>query len=208
MQSKIEWKFSKNLIDYKQALDFMEARILQIHNSEANELIWFLEHPAIYTAGTGAREDELIHENNIPVYQTGRGGKYTFHGPGQRVIYLMLNLKRRGQDIRKYVETIEKWIIASLAEVGIKGERREGRIGIWVNHSDRELKIAAIGIRIKKWISYHGVAINVNPNLEYYQGIIPCGIREYGVSSLHDLGVKISLEDFDKILKEKFSEFF
>lgn len=204
----IEWKISKSLIDYNQALSLMEDRIEKIHKAEADEMIWLLEHPSIYTAGTGAKDTELLHMNQIPVYQTGRGGKYTYHGPGQRIGYLMLDLKKRGEDIRKYITNLEEWIIASLKEIGIKGERKEGRIGIWVTSNKSEAKIAAVGVRVRKWITYHGIAININPDLSYFKGIIPCGISEYGVTSLQELGFKISQEDLDKILREKFNEFF
>lgn len=205
----IEWKISTKPIEYQEAINFMEKRIALIHEGTASELVWFLEHPAIYTGGSSAESKDLINSLNLPVYQTGRGGQYTYHGPGQRVIYIMLDLKKGGEDLRKYVANLEDWIIASLAEIGLSSEKREGRIGIWTIDKDgNEAKIAAIGIRVRKWITYHGIAINVNPNLEHYSGIIPCGIKEFGVTSLSKLGYNTSFHELDSILKSKFSEFF
>ncbi|MEK6734310.1 MAG: lipoyl(octanoyl) transferase LipB [Pseudomonadota bacterium] len=205
----IEWKTSNQAIDYQDAVELMEKRVEQIHQGKASELIWFLEHPSIYTAGSSAEDNELMNPNGLPVYNTGRGGKYTYHGPGQRIIYLMLDLKDRGKDLRKFVATIEDWVIASLREIGIVAEKKEGRIGIWtVNNRQKELKIAAIGIRVRKWVTYHGVSINISPDLDYYKGIIACGIREYGVTSFKDLGFNISSIDIDNILKRKFYDFF
>lgn len=205
----IEWKISTSPIDYQEALEFMEDRIAQIHKGEASELIWFLDHPAIYTGGSSAESEDLINNLNLPVYQTGRGGQYTYHGPGQRVVYLMLDLKKRGEDLRKYVADLEDWIIASLTEIGLSSEKREGRIGIWtIDKRGKEAKIAAIGIRVRKWITYHGIAINVKPNLKHYDGIIPCGIKEFGVTSLDELGYDIPYQKLDSILKSKFNEFF
>ena len=205
----IEWKTSKDPINYLDAIKFMEERIEKIHNNQAEEMIWFLEHPAIYTGGSSASSDELINNDNFPVYETGRGGKYTYHGPGQRVVYLMLNLKNRNPDIRQYVANLENWIIASLAEIGLHAERKMGRIGIWtLDKNGLEKKIAAIGIRVRKWVTYHGIAINVAPNLSHYQGIIPCGISEFGVTSLQELGYDNSYKELDNILKRKVGEFF
>lgn len=205
----IEWKISTKPIDYQEALKFMEARIAQIHQEKASELVWFLEHPPIYTGGSSAESEDLINDLNLPVYHSGRGGQYTYHGPGQRVVYLMLNLRKRGEDLRKYVSDLENWIIASLAEIGLLSEKREGRIGIWtIDKNNKEAKIAAIGIRVRKWITYHGIAINVKPNLEHYNGIIPCGIKEFGVTSLDELGYDMPYKKLDSILKSKFSEFF
>jgi lipoyl(octanoyl) transferase len=201
---KIEWKTTDLPIEYPDALKIMEERVNLIQKKQAPELIWFLEHPAIYTAGTSAIEEDLLNKEQFPVYQTGRGGQYTYHGPGQRIIYLMLDLKRRGADVKKYVASLEDWIIASLAEIGIKAKKKEGKIGIWVGNK----KIAAIGIRISKWVSYHGIAINLNPDINHYNGIIPCGIKEFGITSLHELGHKISYQDLDNILKSKFYEIF
>lgn len=203
----IEWKTSNLSVNYLDAVQFMEERIKNIQNNQASELVWFLEHPSIYTAGTSAKENDLL-EKNFPVFHTGRGGQYTYHGPGQRIIYLMLNLKKRGEDLRKYISNLEDWIIASLKEIGIHAEKKAGRVGIWtINKQDKEAKIAAIGVRVSKWISYHGVAINVFPNLDHYSGIIPCGISEFGVTSLKELGCDISYQKLDIILKNKFKEF-
>lgn len=205
----IEWKTSKHVINYKDAINFMEQRIEQIYKKEAPEMIWLLEHPSIYTAGTSSNIKDLINSNLIPVYETGRGGKYTYHGPGQRIIYPMLDLKKYGSDIRKYVANLEQWIIAVLKDLGIKAERKEGRIGIWTkSKTGDEAKIAAIGIRVRKWITYHGISINVAPNLDYYNGIIACGIKEFGVTSLQDLGYNISYKELDHLLKSKFNEYF
>jgi len=205
----IEYKTSDHPVGYPEAIEFMEDRIEKIYQQKAQEMLWFLEHPAIYTAGSSASDNELINQNNFPVYQAGRGGKYTYHGPGQRIVYLMLNLKMRNPDIRKYVENLESWIIGSLAEIGIKSERKAGRIGIWTNDlSGKETKIAAIGIRVRKWVTYHGIAINVKPDLDDFKGIIPCGIKEFGVTSLRELGCDISYQELDSILKRKFYEFF
>ncbi len=205
----IEWKISTKPIEYQEAINFMEQRIYQIHQEKASEMVWFLEHPPIYTGGSSAESKDLFNSLNLPVYQTGRGGQYTYHGPGQRVVYLMLDLRKRGEDLRKYVANLEDWIIASLAEIGLSSEKREGRIGIWtIDKQNKDAKIAAIGIRVRKWITYHGIAINVTPNLEHYSGIIPCGIKEFGVTSLNELGYNISYQKLDSILKSKFSEFF
>lgn len=201
---KIEWKTTDLPVSYPDALKFMEKRVKLIQKAQASELIWCLEHPAIYTAGTSAVENDLLNKTQFPVYQTGRGGQYTYHGPGQRIVYLMLDIKGRGADVKKYVANLEDWIIASLAEIGVIAEKKEGKIGIWV----KDKKIAAIGIRISKWVSYHGIAINLNPNINHYAGIIPCGIKEFGITSLHELGRKISYQDLDNILKSKFYEIF
>jgi lipoyl(octanoyl) transferase len=205
----IEWKTSYKIVNYPDALAFMENKIEQIYHNKAQEMIWLLEHPSIYTAGSSASDNELINAKDLPVYLTGRGGKYTYHGPGQRVIYLMLNLKNRGSDIRKYVANLENWIIASLKEIGIIANRKEGKIGIWTkNNLGNDVKIAAIGIRVRKWVAYHGISINVSPNLDYYNGIIACGIKEFGVASLKELGYDISYLKLDNILKSKFNDFF
>jgi lipoyl(octanoyl) transferase len=204
----MEYKTTKSLIQYSDAIEFMEKQIEKIHEDKAKEMVWFLEHPAIYTAGSSASDHELMNLDKFPVYLSGRGGKYTYHGPGQRVVYLMLDLRSRGQDIRKYVASLEDWIIASLAEIGLFSQKIEGKIGIWTKSKEgRDVKIAAIGIRVRKWIAYHGIAINVNPNLEHYKGIIPCGISDFGVTSLHELGYNSSMEDLDRILKEKLNDF-
>lgn len=205
----IEWKTSKKPCNYEDTINLMEQRIEDIHLKKSPELVWLLEHPSIYTSGTGSSSNELLDSRDIPVYETGRGGKFTYHGPGQRIIYLMLNLKERGGDLRKYIASLEGWTISCLTEIGIKCFKREGRIGIWtISKSGKEVKIAAIGIRIRKWITYHGIAINVNPNLDHYNGIIACGIKEYGVTSLHQLGYDIDYTRLDSILKDKFNDFF
>lgn len=205
----VEFKTSKHLINYPEAIQFMEERIAKIHLGEANEMVWLLEHPSIYTAGTSASSHDLISSMGFPIYESGRGGQYTYHGPGQRVAYLMLDLKKREEDLRKYVENLENWIIQTLKELGINSERKSGRVGIWtIDKNNQESKIAAIGIRVRKWVTYHGIAINVNPNLEHYNGIIPCGIREFGVTSLKELGHNIAYAELDNILKRKFYEFF
>lgn len=205
----MEFKTTTSPVEYKEAIEFMEQRITKIHLGEAEELIWLLEHQPIYTGGSSADDIELINQENLPVYKTGRGGKYTYHGPGQRIIYLMLDLRKREQDVRKYVANLENWIISSLKEIGLSCKTKEGKIGIWTKSIDqKDVKIAAIGIRIRKWIAYHGIAINVNPNLEHYTGIIPCGISEFGVTSLKELGYNISMQELDVILKEKFNDFF
>jgi lipoyl(octanoyl) transferase len=199
------FKYSWELVPYDEAVAFMEARAAEIRAGSEGDLVWFLEHPALYTAGTSAKTADLI-DARFPVFKTGRGGEYTYHGPGQRIAYVMTDLKPRGSDVRKYVCDLEGWIIAALAEFGIKGERRKGRIGIWVVTPGGEKKIAAIGVRVRKWVAYHGISINVNPDLSHYAGIVPCGISEFGVTSLHELGVQISMEEFDVALKRTWAE--
>lgn len=206
----MEWKFSKDPVDYPQALDFMNARVDAIHHGEAEECVWLLEHPALYTAGTSAKGSDLL-DSRFPVYEAGRGGEYTYHGPGQRVAYLMLDLKKRQKkpDIKKYVWQLEEWIIQTLAEFDVKGERRCGRVGIWVDRgAGREDKIAAIGVRIRRWVTMHGIAINVNPDLSHFGGIIPCGISEHGVTSLQDLGIDVHTEELDNVMIKAFKGIF
>jgi len=200
-----EWKVSEEPIDYQYAITQMEERVKQIRENNAKELIWLLEHNPIYTAGSSAKDSDLINNNGLPVYKTGRGGQYTYHGNGQRVAYVMLDIKKRGGDIRVFVKQLENWIINTLAEFGVKGEIREGRVGVWVQNGNLEEKIAAIGIRVKNWVSYHGISININPDLCHYNGIIPCGIKEYGITSLAKLGVNVSMEEFDKKLVKAFN---
>lgn len=197
------------IMPYDEAVSFMEARVAAIRSGEADELVWLLEHPPLYTGGTSANPADLLSAD-FPVYQTGRGGEYTYHGPGQRVIYAMLDLKQRQQvpDIKKYVCQLEEWVIRTLARLGVAGERRAGRVGIWVVTPQGEKKIAAIGVRIRHWVTYHGIAINVNPDLLHFRGIVPCGIAEYGVTSLHDLGISCSMDALDAILKEEFEAVF
>lgn len=207
--SAIEWRVSEGLVPYPDALAAMEERVGAIRDRGAAELVWLLEHPPLYTAGTSAAPDELLEPMRFPVYAAGRGGRYTYHGPGQRVAYLMLDLKRRGGDIRRYVHRLEELAIRTLAEFGIRGERREGRIGIWVAQvGGGEAKIGAIGVRVRRWVSYHGLAINLCPDLGHFQGIVPCGISEYGVTSLAALGVQADLADLDAALRRSFADLF
>ncbi len=201
----IAWKIHDGLMDYEVTIKAMEAVVADMATGEAEEQIWLLEHPSLYTAGTSAKPHDLLHAT-IPVYQSGRGGQYTYHGPNQRIIYAMLNLKARYSpktpDVRHFVSTMEQWIIDVLAEFNIKGERREGRIGIWVATQKTEAKIAALGIRISRGVSYHGIAINLNPDLSHYAGIVPCGLREYGVTSMHHMGAKITMQQLDLAIKQ------
>ncbi len=207
----IEWKTSAGLVDYPDALEFMENRVNGIIDGKEPEMIWFVEHPPVYTAGTSSKKDELLDKNKFPVYETGRGGKYTYHGPGQRVAYIMLDLKKRMKepDLRKYVNLLEQCVIDTLDELGIKGERRNDRIGIWVVNKDKtEAKIAALGIRVRKWVSYHGIAINLNPDLSHFNGIVPCGINQHGVTSINHINKLVSKETLDKALKKKLEDVF
>lgn len=205
--STIEWKVSTTPIPYPDSVAFMERRVAAIATGEAGEAVWLLEHPPIYTAGTSAKDSDLI-DARFPVFRTGRGGQFTYHGPGQRVGYVMLDLKRRRADVREYVRNLEEWLIATLTSFDIKGERRDGRVGIWVVRGDREDKIAAIGVRVRRWVTYHGVSINVSPDLSHFSGIVPCGVREHGVTSLHDIGVPASMTDVDRALQRSFTEVF
>lgn len=205
----MEWKISQDPVEYEDALRFMDERVAGIHEGRADECVWLLEHPALYTAGTSAKAGDLL-EARFPVYESGRGGEHTYHGPGQRVAYVMLDLKRHGgADIKKYVRNLEEWIIRTLGVFGVVGERRCGRVGIWVVRDDgREEKIAAIGVRVRHWITLHGIAINVNPDLSHFGGIVPCGISEHGVTSLQDLGVDVDMEELDRVLQETFAAVF
>ena len=205
----IEWRISTTPIDYGAAVENMERRVAAIREGTAPELVWLLEHPPLYTAGTSARDEELLEPNRLPVHRTGRGGRYTFHGPGQRIAYVMLDLTRRGRDVRCHVHRLEEWVIRTLARFGVRGERRHERVGIWVARPDRrEDKIAAIGVRVRHWVTYHGVALNVDPDLEHYSGIIPCGIAEHGVTSLAALGVTATMTAVDDALRATFDEIF
>lgn len=210
----MEWKTSQSPVAYPDALAAMQARVAAIQDGTEDELIWLLEHPPLYTAGTSAKASDLLDSSRFPVYDTGRGGQYTYHGPGQRVGYVMLDLKARAQaagtspDLRLFVQMLERWIIATLAHFGIKGDVRDGRIGVWVDHNGAEKKIAALGIRVQRWVSFHGIAINVNPDLSHFGGIVPCGLRQFGVTSLHDLGVQITMNELDTVLKEQFNSLF
>lgn len=204
----LEIHLAQKPVPYEQAVADMEARVGAIRADSAPEQLWFLEHPPIYTAGTSAKEADLL-EARFPVYETGRGGQFTYHGPGQRVVYAMLDLKARAMDVRQYVAALEAWIIAALAEFGVKGEVREGRVGVWVARgAGREDKIAAIGVRVRKWVTYHGIAINVDPDLGHYAGIVPCGIAGHGVTSLTDLGLPVTMADLDAALLKTFPEVF
>jgi len=203
----VEWKVRPGLLPYPEAVDFMEARVEEIAAGNAPELVWLVEHPPIYTEGTSADPADLI-DPRFPVFKTGRGGQYTYHGPGQRVAYVMLDLKRRKPDVRAYVHNLEEWLIRTLARFTVKGERREGRVGIWVQRGSREDKIAAIGVRLRHWVSYHGISLNVDPDLSHFSGIVPCGVREHGVTSLADLGIPASMADADVNLKAAFTEVF
>ncbi len=212
----IEWRFTEAPVAYPEAVAAMEARVAAIRAGTAPELVWLLEHPPLYTAGTSARPEELLDRGRFPVYATGRGGQHTYHGPGQRVGYVMLDLKRRGSDVRAYVHGLEDWLIAALARFNVKGERREGRVGIWVDRGPhpsggrREDKIAAIGVRVRHWVTYHGVALNVDCDLSHFSGIVPCGIAapQYGVTSLLDLGITASMHDVDAALRGAFDQVF
>lgn len=214
MTSSIEWRISDDFVPYPVALAFMEERVAAIRAGAARECVWLLEHPPLYTAGTSADPADLLEPDRFPVYQTGRGGQYTYHGPGQRVAYVMLDLKKRGGDVRGYVRDLEEWIIRALARFGVKGERREGRVGIWVERGQgsgmggREDKIAAIGVRVRHWVTFHGIALNVEPDLSHFQGIVPCGIRQFGVTSLWDLGHTPTMPEADSALIAAFAEVF
>lgn len=211
---KVGWAVSKGLVAYEDAVAAMEARAAAIAAGEANEVIWLLEHPPLYTAGVSAKDGDLLDPNRFPVFRTGRGGQFTYHGPGQRVAYVMLDLRKRGRDVTRFVADLERWIIGALASFNVKGEIREGRVGVWVERKgpgwSREDKIAAIGVRLRKWISYHGIAFNVEPDLEHFSGITPCGISapEFGVTSLVDLGLPVTMSDADAALRASFHQVF
>ena len=211
--NEVEWIISSGLVEYPDALKAMDERVDLIQKGNAKELVWLLEHPPLYSAGTSAKPEDLLTPNRFPVFKTGRGGQYTYHGPGQRVVYIMLDLNRRRRDIRKFVYSLEIWIINTLAKFNIRGERRPDRIGIWVrrtdlNNSEREDKIGAIGIRIKRWVTLHGISINVSPDLEHFGGIIPCGIGGYGVTSFEDIGQPLEFYDLDVELRTEFDRLF
>jgi lipoyl(octanoyl) transferase len=212
-----EWRAEPGLLPYETAVAHMEARVAAIREGTAAELVWLVEHPPLYTAGTSAVTADLIDSMGLPVYRTGRGGQFTYHGPGQRVAYVMLDLKTRGEDLRAYVANLEEWAIRALARLGARAERRPGRIGLWVTRpggeiipglGPREDKIAAIGVRVRRWVSYHGIAINVAPDLGHYAGIVPCGIRDHGVTSLAALGIAATMAELDDALQATFGEVF
>lgn len=216
-QADVEWRIADGLTDYAVALAFMEQRAADIAAGTAPETVWLVEHPPLYTAGTSANAEDLIEPGRFPVFNTGRGGEYTYHGPGQRVAYVMLDLKRRRQDVRAFVAALEAWVIGTLEQFNVVGERREDRVGVWVKRPEKassvpgqtaEDKIAAIGIRLRKWVSFHGVSINVEPELSHYSGIVPCGIQAHGVSSLVDLGLPVTMADLDVALKVEFQTVF
>jgi lipoyl(octanoyl) transferase len=213
----VEWIHSDGLVDYETALQFMEQRANAIAAGEAEECIWLLEHPPLYTAGTSAKIDDLVEPDRFPVYDARRGGEYTYHGPGQRVVYVMLDLSKRGRDVRAFVKQLESWVIQTLAEFNLRGEIRDGRVGVWIERDDKPLnadgskaedKIAAIGIRLRRWVSFHGISINVDPDLSHFGGIVPCGITQHGVTSLVDLGLLITMDDVDVALKRHFNTVF
>jgi lipoyl(octanoyl) transferase len=207
--SDIEWRISDALVPYEDAGAAMEARVAAIRAGTAPELVWLLEHPPLYSAGTSARPGDLIAPDLLPVFRTGRGGQYTYHGPGQRVGYVMLDLQKRGPDLRAYVRDLEEWLIHTLQRFNVKGERRDGRVGIWITEGGgKESKIAAIGVRIRHWVSFHGVSLNVDPDLSHYRGIVPCGISEHGVTSLAALGITATMPEVDAALKAAFAEVF
>lgn len=213
----VEWITSKGLTRYPDALRIMEDRANAIAAGTANEAIWLVEHPPLYTAGTSAKSVDLIDPDRFPVFEARRGGEYTYHGPGQRVAYVMLDVGKRGRDVRRFVQQLEGWVIAALAEFNVQGEIRDGRVGVWVPRPDQPLrpdgtmaedKIAALGIRLRKWVSYHGLSINVEPDLSHFTGIIPCGISDHGVTSLVDLGLPVTMDDVDVALHRTFGDIF
>lgn len=213
----VEWITSRGLVGYANAEQMMETRAAAIAAGTADEAIWLVEHPPLYTAGTSAKPQDLTDPDRFPVHQTKRGGQYTYHGPGQRVVYVMLDVGKRGHDVRRFVQQLEHWVIAALAEFNVTGHIREGRVGVWVVRNDKPLtaagvppedKIAAIGIRLRKWVSFHGLSINVEPDLGHFSGIVPCGIAEHGVTSLVDLGLPVSMEDVDVALRRTFDQVF
>jgi lipoyl(octanoyl) transferase len=206
LENDIKWLVSETPVEYPEALAAMEARVAAISSGTAREQIWLLEHPPLYTAGTSAAEIELL-DPRFPVFDAGRGGRYTYHGPGQRVGYVMLDLNKRGRDVRQFVHALEGWVIAALALLGVKAWRAEGRIGIWVNAHGREAKIGAIGVRVRRWVTMHGFSINVATNLSHFTGIVPCGLAEYPVTSLADLGMNVEMSDLDSELSDSFQDF-
>jgi len=203
-----EWRISDRLVPYDEALATMETRVAEIRAGRAEELVWLLEHPPLYTAGTSSKPADLLQPMRFPVHIAGRGGQYTYHGPGQRVVYVMLDLRRRRQDVRRFVGDLEDWIIRTLARFNVRAERRDGRVGVWVARGGREDKIAAIGVRIRHWVSFHGLSINLEPDLSHYAGIVPCGIAQHGITSLVDLGLPVTMADLDMALAETFDEVF
>jgi lipoyl(octanoyl) transferase len=209
MSHSVEWRTATGHVSYEDAVADMERRVAEIRAGDAPELVWLVEHAPLYTAGASAKPEDLILPGRFPVHRTGRGGEYTYHGPGQRVAYVMLDLDRRGRDVREFVRRLEAWLIATLDGFGVTGERRAGRVGIWVDRgAGREDKIAAIGVRVRRWVTYHGVALNIACDLGHYDGIVPCGIRGHGVTSLADLGIDVTMADVDEMLRAKFADAF
>jgi lipoyl(octanoyl) transferase len=208
----VGWRMSDASVGYAEAVAWMEARVEQIARGAAPECVWLLEHPPLYTAGTSAKPEDLVAPDRFPVHATGRGGQYTYHGPGQRVAYVMLDLDRRSRDLRAYVASLESWLIETLAAFNVRAERREDRVGVWVRRPEKgpgvEDKIAAIGIRVRRWVSFHGISLNVEPDLSHFAGIVPCGVREHGVTSLVDLGLPVSLAEVDMQLRAAFEDIF
>ncbi len=208
----VEWHVSDVQVDYPAALAEMESRAAAIADGTANERVWLIEHPPLYTAGTSAKEEDLVSPDRFPVYHTGRGGQFTYHGPGQRVAYVMLDLKRRRQDVRAFVAALEQWLITTLWQFHVRGERRDDRVGVWVRRPEKpgnaEDKVAAIGIRVRKWVTFHGISLNVEPELEHFSGIVPCGVTEHGVTSLVDLGLPVTMEEVDSIMRREFEAIF
>ncbi|MBJ7446963.1 MAG: lipoyl(octanoyl) transferase LipB [Brevundimonas sp.] len=208
----VEWAVSSGLVPYDAAVAFMEARVAAIAAGEAAEMVWLLEHPPLYTAGVSSKDDDLLDAGRFPVHRTGRGGQFTYHGPGQRVAYVMLDLNRRGRDVRAFVRGLEQWIIGALDRFGVEAGVREGRVGVWVERKgpgwSREDKIAAIGVKVRKWVSFHGISLNVEPDLDHFGGIVPCGIAEHGVTSLVDLGVLATMDEADAALRSAFEAVF
>ena len=207
MPADIEWRVSAEPVPYEEALAFMEQRAAAIREGSARECIWLLEHPPLFTAGTSADPAELLDASDLPVFEAGRGGRYTYHGPGQRVGYVMLDLEKRGKDIRRFVHCLEGWMIDTLADLGVDAHRASGRIGIWVGEGPNEAKIGALGVRVKRWVTLHGFALNIAPDLSHYRGIVPCGISDFGVTSLAEYGKQIPLTRVDAALKRSFTAF-
>ena len=202
----MEWRIEPGLTDYTAAVGTMEARVEAIQAGTADELVWLVEHPPLYTAGTSAASDELLQPARFPVFATGRGGRYTYHGPGQRVVYVMVDLDRRGRDLRKFVATLEGWIVAACAGLGITAFAVPGRVGVWVDTPGGQAKVAAIGVRVRRWVSFHGFAINVAPDLDHFDGIVPCGLPDFAVTSLRALGSTAEMSDLDAELVNSFPE--
>jgi len=209
LSENLEWIVSDRPVEYPDALEFMEKRVAEIRAGTAPEAVWLLEHPPLYTAGTSAKREDLLEPDRFPVYDAGRGGQYTYHGPGQRVAYVMLDLQKRGRDVRCFVRDLENWVIKTLAQFGVKGEIRDGRVGIWVERgAGREDKIGAIGVRVRHWVTFHGISLNIDPDLSHFGGIVPCGITQYGVTSLWDLGHTPTREEVDIALRHSFLDQF